>query len=440
MSSNNALEDATFNAFHRRMAIFGVGGWFVDGYILTSIAIALTQIVPQFDLSASETGAIGAMALVGILFGALIGGPIADKYGRRKILTADLVIFIVVSLLQFFANDATSLLVLRFLLGVAIGLDYAIAAPYIAELSPRKQRGPLLAWVPTAWFVGAVAAYIVGYLMLGLGPEAWRWMLASGAVPSLIVLLMRVSAPESPRWLLAHKRIEEAEAVIKQVFGENASVEDIAEEAEETPGGLMELVRSGYLKRSILIGLLWMFQVAPLFAIYTFAPEIFSRLGMGEGYVGSIILSLLFVIAAVPSILFLLNSWGRRPLAIWSFVVATIAFLILAIPGASMGVTIAAWVAYAMGIGSAQVLQGVYPGEIFPTGIRSTAAGVTAAISRIGSAASTYIFPVALSTWGASTVMLGMAILSVLGVWVALVGAPETKGKTLLEAVEGARF
>lgn len=434
MAKQNALEDAGMTSFHWWMALFGSGGWFIDGYILTSIAVALTQITPELGLSASQAGAVGSIALVGILVGALIGGPVSDHYGRRKILTLDLLVFLVANVLQFFVGGVVSLLVLRFLLGVAIGLDYAVAAPYMAELSPRRQRGPLLAVVPTAWFVGAVVAYVATYLMLGLGEGAWRWMLASGAVPSLIVLALRATAPESPRWLLAQGRVDEAKQVIEQVFGKDATVEDISEEMHEKPGGLMDLARSRYVGRTLFFGFFWMFQVAPLFAIYTFAPEILSKLGMGEGYIGSIVLSVLFVIFAIPSTLVLLNKWGRRPLAIWSFVLATAAFLVLAIPGLSLALTVAAFTVYALGIGSAQVLEGVYAGELFPTGIRSTAAGVGAAISRVGSAASTFLFPIALAAWGTGPVMIGMAVLSAAGAAICIAWAPETKGKTLVEA------
>ena len=144
VESVNTVDDAPFTAFHWRVAIFGSGGWFVDGYVLTSIAVALEQIVPQFGLGGAATGLIGAAALVGILVGALLGGPIADRIGRRRLLTLDLLLFVVASVLQLFVGGFLSLLMLRFILGIAIGIDYAVCSPYMAELTPRRQRGPVL--------------------------------------------------------------------------------------------------------------------------------------------------------------------------------------------------------------------------------------------------------------------------------------------------------
>jgi putative MFS transporter len=94
----------------------------------------------------------------------------------------------------------------------------------------------------------------------------------------------------------------------------------------------------------------------------------------------------------------------------------------------------ASFVFYALFMGGAQTLEGIYPGELFPTEVRGTAAGIAAAMSRIGSAISTFLLPVMLESLGISTVMIGLAVLSALGVWLCLAWAPETRGKTLREA------
>ncbi len=212
------IDEAPLNGFHLRVAVYTTGGYFVDGYILGMIGIALALLGPQLGLGAVWTGLIGASALAGILVGGLVFGWMTDKVGRQTMYVADLIIFVVASVLQFFIEGPLALFVLRFIMGIAIGADYAIGAALLSEFLPSKQRGSLLACLNAVWTVGFVAAYVTGYFMQGLGPEAWRWMLASSAIPAALVLLMRLGTPESPRWLLSKGRVEEARRVVKVTY------------------------------------------------------------------------------------------------------------------------------------------------------------------------------------------------------------------------------
>ena len=132
-------------------------------------------------------------------------------------LGVDLAAIVVFSVAQAFVNGPEQLLVLRFLIGVAVGADYPIATSLLAEFSPRKHRGAMLGLLTVMWSVGSAAAYIIGDLLLRLGPDGWRWLLACPAVPAAILVLLRIGTPESPRWLLSQGRVEEAEAVMRKV-------------------------------------------------------------------------------------------------------------------------------------------------------------------------------------------------------------------------------
>ena len=156
------------------------------------------------------------------------------------------------SALQFFATEPWQLIVLRILMGIAIGADFAIAGTIASEFAPQKARGPLAGRHGHDVSVGAAVAYIVGYFMLTLGPDAWRWMLASSAIPARLILIMRLGTPESPRWLLSKGRAEEAEAVLKQMFGPDATLADI-EEPEDSPKGYRTIFRRVYLKRTVFV-------------------------------------------------------------------------------------------------------------------------------------------------------------------------------------------
>src|ERR1700694_3885929 len=277
-----SLEHAPATRTQWLITLYAGGGEFCDGYILSIIGVALPLLTVSFSLSPAGAGLLGAASLVGMFFGGMIFGAVTDKFGRQKVYIAALAVFIVLSALQFFATEAWQLIVLRTLMGVAIGADFAIAATIASEFAPKKSRGPLLVMLVTMFSVGAAVAYAVGWLMLSLGPDAWRWMLASSAVPAILILTMRLGTPESPRWLLSKGRVEEADAVLKRMLGPDASVDDIAA-PEDARSGYMTISRGECRRRTIFIALFWACQLLPIYAIATYEPTILESFGPATG-------------------------------------------------------------------------------------------------------------------------------------------------------------
>jgi MFS transporter, putative metabolite transport protein len=432
--TDHVLDDAPLSPFHKKLALYSSGGPFLDGYILSIIGVALVQITPQLGLSGTAQGLIGASALIGIFLGAFVGGWLTDRFGRQLLFTVDLIAIIVCSVAQFFVNDAFWLVVLRLLIGMAVGADYPIATSLLAEFSPRRWRGPLLGAFVTMWFVGAAAAYIVGEALMHVH-DGWRWMLASAALPALIIVLLRLGTPESPRWLLKQGRDEEANAVLQKVFGPDATVAELPEEVHEDLN-IAALIRSGYGKRMLFITLFWTCSIVPLFAVYAFGPKILGALGLtgSLGNYGSAFITVMFCIGCVVS-LFLVDRMGRRPLIIHSFVWAGLALLLLGIfPSVAAWIILLLFAAYAVLIGGTQILQWVYPNELFPTEVRGSAVGLASSASRIGAAAGTYLVPEALTHLGIGPTMIVGAVITFVGALVSVAWAPETRGLTLGES------
>ncbi|WP_320537177.1 MFS transporter [Pseudarthrobacter sp. IC2-21] len=433
---SHVVDDAPLSSFHKRLALFSSGGPFLDGYILSIIGVAMVQITPQFNLSASEQGMVGAAALAGIFFGAFLGGWLTDKFGRHLLFTVDLIALVVCSVLQAFVNDAVWLIILRLLIGFAVGADYPIATSLLAEFTPSRWRGPLLGAFVTMWFVGAAVAYVVGQFLLTFD-GGWRWMLASAAVPGLLIVLMRIGTPESPRWLVKMGRHEEANHVLAKVYGPHVTLADLPEESGSNVS-VGELIRSGYGKRMAFITIFWTCSIVPLFAVYAFGPAILEALHLGGDLanIGSAAITVMFLVGCLIAV-FLVNRVGRRPLIIHSFLWSGLALLALGLfPGADTWVIMALFAAYAVLIGGTQIMQWVYPNELFPTEVRGSAVGLASSLSRIGAAVGTYLVPVALGTLGIGTTMVIAGVVTLLGLAVSLAWAPETRGKTLGEAAK----
>ncbi len=436
-SPNVCIEDVPLNNFHRLLTVRSGGGSFVDGYVLSIIGIVMLQATAALGLSEFWQGMIAASALIGVFFGGFIGGWLTDRLGRKRVYFVGPSLFIIASLAQLWVESAPVLFALRFAIGIAVGIEYPVATSLLVEFLPKKQRGPRLAALTILWFAGAAFAYMVGNAILNAGgDDAWRYVLASASVIGLLLLVIRMGTPESARWLLSKGRDAEADAVIKRVYGKNYSLRDLPEEHDQKKMSFGDLLHSGYGKRMFFVSVFWTCSIIPVFAVYAFAPTVLQALNLkGEwASYGSMAITLLFVIGCIVATR-LINTMGRRSMLIQSFLWSGMALLLLGkFSDANEVLVLVLFGAYALFIGGAQVLQLVYPNEIFPTEIRTFAMGIGTSLSRVGAAVGTYLVPVSLHAYGIGVTMYVAAGVTFLGLAVAWALAPETRSLNLRDA------
>lgn len=437
----NVIDDAKSSSFHRRLLVACCGGPFLDGYILSLVGVALLGFQADIEATTVEVGLIGAASLIGIFFGALVFGALTDRIGREKMYAIDLTVLVVACGLSAFVNAPWELIALRFVVGLAVGADYPIATSLLTEFTPKKKRGYMLGMSGLAWSIGAMVAFLVAYLVVSIsgGYHLWRWLLGSGVVVGIIVVLLRRGIPESPRWLANQGRTEEAEAVMRKVYGPDAVLppaNKLDEPGESFFQDMKLIVSGGYLKRIVMCGMLYFAQITPQYALYTFGGTILAAAGIeGENAatLGELVIAALFAIGIIP-VLYLMEAWGRRPVTVWAFFLMALPLVGLALwSGAPSWFVVLAFAVYAFVSGGPSALQWVYPNELFPTKIRATAVGLSVAFSRIGAAAGTYLVPVGLVTIGLHGTMLVAAIITVLALVICIAWAPETKGRPLEE-------
>ena len=191
--------------------IAGLGG-ILYGYDMGVIAAALIFVRKSFMLSTRMEEVVVSVVLIGAMFGALAGGSITDRIGRRATLLWGGAIFLAGSLLAPASPNVATLIVARVLLGVAIGFTSVTAPVYVSELSPPRSRGMLIGLYQFALTLGIALADLVGYWLAS--QHAWRLMFGIGALPAALFILLLLTLPESPRWLFAQNRIAEAESVL----------------------------------------------------------------------------------------------------------------------------------------------------------------------------------------------------------------------------------
>ncbi|WP_284354585.1 MFS transporter [Pseudomonas putida] len=433
-SSTVSIEDVPLNRFHQLMTLRAGGGWILDGYILSIIGVVIVQFSDYLKLDSFWQGLVAASAMLGTFCSGFLGGWLTDKVGRRRLFFVGPILFIVGSVGTFWVESGFALFVLRFLVGVGVGLEYPVAGSLLTEFLPQKHRGRRLAGLTILWFAGAALSYMVGNFILARGgDDAWRWVLASAGVLGVLLFIIRLKTPESPRWLMSKGRFDEADRIIKQVYGPSFSLANMPEQATEQKVSLSALMRSGYGKRMLFVAVFWSAAVVPMFAVYSFAPVVLQALNLKGDWAsyGSVLITLLFVVGCIVATR-MIDTLGRRPLIIHSFLWSTLALLGLGVfSNGSEVLVLVLFGAYALFIGGAQVLELVYPNELFPTEIRAFAVGMGSSMSRIGSAAGTWLVPVSLQSIGIGNTMLVAALVSLAGLIVSVWLAPETRGMSL---------
>ncbi|QLK60444.1 MFS transporter [Enterobacteriaceae bacterium Kacie_13] len=427
-----SMDDIPLNAFHIKMAGLTFGAHLTDGYVLGMIGFALVQLTPQMQLTPFWQGVIGGSALVGLFIGSLLLGWLSDHIGRQKIFNCSFIIITLASVAQFFAQTPEQLFWLRVLVGIGLGGDYSVGHTMLAEFSPRKHRGILLGSFSVIWTLGYVSATFVGHMMANFGPDAWRWLLASSALPGALIMLLRIGTPESPRWLMQKGLFTEAHRVVKHCFGPHVTLND--EITVATSRHLKTLFSAKYWRRTAFNSLFFVCLVVPYFAIYTFLPAILALLGLTPGLSTDLLLNALLLGGSLLGIGLTLCC-SRRGFLIGSFIVLTLSLTAMSLlPAGHAGLTLLLFAVFTLSISAVSNLVGVFPAESFPTDIRSLGVGFATSMSRLGSAIGTGLLPLSVLSLGVQTTMLLLAAMLLLGAVVSILWAPETKGLTLVGA------
>jgi len=428
------LDDVPLNFFHCKIAALTFGAHLTEGYAIGTIAYALTPFLDQmFGMQAEHRalweGMIGSSTLLGIFLGSLVFGWLSDRVGRQKIFLLSFVIITFAAFAQFYVHTPWMLCLLRALLGLGMGGDFAVGHAILAEFSPRKHRGMLLGSFSVIWTVGYVAANVLGmhFVQHSPDPDAWRWLLASSGIPALIVLILRMGTPESPRWLFNQGRRTEADAVVTKHFGQHVVLDTSPRDDEHAQGGYARLFRRDMIRRTAFNCIFFVCLVIPYFAIYTFLPTILKIIRLADDSGAELLLNGLLVAGAIVGI-WLTIKLPRRSFLIGSFAItaASLAALSL-VPGSASMALVASFALFTVTLSAVSNLVGVYPPECFPTEVRACGVGFAVAFSRLGSAAGVFLLPIGMQVFGLQLTMMALAAVLVVGMAVSIVWAPETR-------------
>ena len=431
--------------------IAGLGG-ILYGFDMGIIAAVLVFVRESFSLSTRMEEIVVSVVLVGAMSGAIAGGSIADRIGRRSTLVWGGIIFLFGSLLASWSPDVVILIVARGLLGIAIGFTSVTAPVYVSELAPPQSRGLLIGLYQFALTIGIVLADLVGYWLAA--QHAWRTMFGLGAVPAALFLTLIFTLPESPRWLFAHNRMADVQSVLSRytdTAGANLLIEEIRTALAIPVEQRWSALWKPAVRTSLFIGVGFtvLQQVTGINTIIYYGPQIFALAGITSNR-SAIFATLLVAVTnmlATVIALVLVDRVGRKPL-LYAGISGMTACLVLlaysfhtpaafgAAPGLVATICLMVYItcfAFSMG-----PIAWILVSEVFPLRVRGR--GVAAA--SLGSGASNFLvsmtFLSLINAAGSGVTFLVYAAFCILTLLFVRYIVPETAGRELETISSGA--
>ncbi|ANI94068.1 MFS transporter [Dietzia timorensis] len=453
------LDELPFTPRHRRM-LGGAGiGWALDAMDVGLISFVMAALTVQWGLTPTENSLVASIGFVGMAIGASVGGLLADKFGRRYVFALTLLVYGLATGAAALSTGLVMLIALRFLVGLGLGAELPVASTLISEFAPRKIRGRVVVGLEAFWALGWILAALIGYFVVPLGDDGWRWALAFGLVPAAYALVIRFGMPESVRYLESRGKQAEAEAVVRR-FEDSAgpdhkpSVQDLREREGGhegvTPAGRADpgtqpaaaglpdergdsLWSRRYRGRSLALWIVWFGINFSYYGAFIWLPSLL--VAQGFDLVKSFEYTLIITLAQLPgyaAAAWLIEVWGRR-LTLAVFLSGSAVAAGLFGLADSPGTVIAAGMALSFfNLGAWGALYAIGP-ELYPTAMRATGTGQAAAFGRLASIIAPLLVPLLLDGGGQVLVFAVFAIAFVIAALAAFT-LPELKGTALEES------
>ncbi|MBC1560293.1 sugar porter family MFS transporter [Listeria booriae] len=443
----------TPKAYLRLIAIISTFGGLLFGYDTGVINGALPYMskAGQLNLTPAGEGIVASSLLFGAAFGAVFGGRLSDRNGRRKNLLMLAVVFFVATLGCTFAPNMAVMVVFRVILGLAVGGASVTVPTYLAEMSPTERRGRMVTQNELMIVTGQLLAFTFNAIIgttLGEDGNVWRYMLVIATIPAIVLWFGMLILPESPRWLASKGKIGDALRVLQQIREQNVADTELTEikdnitaEAALDKATFKDLSVK-WVRRILFIGLgiAVVQQITGVNSIMYYGTEILRDAGFGTeaALIGNIANGVISVLATFVGI-YLLGKIGRRPMLITGLIGTTSALLLIGILSMLLqGTEALPYVVLSLTVTFLAFQQGAISpvtwlmlSEIFPQRLRGIGMGTTVFCLWITNFLVGFSFPILLAHVGLSITFFMFAVLGVFAILFVKKYLPETKGHSL---------
>lgn len=415
------LDESPMSGFHFKTVITAGMGFFTDAYDLFVIGVVSTILTQVWHIKPFEVSLLSSVSLLASVLGAIVFGRIADTMGRKFVYGYELIVLAAGAIASALAPNLVWLLIFRFILGVGIGGDYPVSSTLISEYANRKDRGKLITFVFSTQALGLIIGPLLTYILLvsHVAPElVWRLILGAGAIPALATFWLRRQIAESPRFALAkgddagvQRAVDLAQGKKKDAIEAGDKSDSLTPKQEGKQNAKKQTTwQELFTTRHWLIWLIgaagtWFLLDIAYYGTTVSTPiviKLFSpKVTLPENMLYTLFI---FVVAALPGYIvcaFLIDRMGRRPIQLLGFAMMALAFGTLFIFPQLTKITIPFLLLYGLSYFFTEfgpnITTFLYPAEIFPVMVRTTAHGIAAGLGKFGAFIGAFTFPLLLA-------------------------------------------
>ena len=388
---NDVIDSSSINNFHWSLISLCAVLLIFDGYDLFIYGVVLPVLMDEWGLSPVQAGALGSYALFGMMFGALIFGPLADRIGRKSGVVICFVLFSVATFLNGFATTVTEFGIYRFIAGLGCGGLMPNAVALMNEYSPRRSRGTLVALMFSGYSLGGMLSAELGIYML---PKfGWQAMFFSAVVPLLLLPILIWKLPESVGFLLKQGKVEQARQMLKKAnpLEQLDGVELFQEDTKVSAVPALDLFKEGRLIGTLMIWLAFFCCLLMVYALGSWLPKLMANAGYSLGSSLSFLLALNFggIFGAIVGG-WLGDRWGLPRVMVGFFILSALSIGLLGFNSPMVILYGLIIIAGATTIGT-QILLYANAAQYYPLSMRSSGLGWASGIGRTGAIAGPFL-------------------------------------------------
>lgn len=402
MTTSQALDVQTFldeqplSGFHWLVFALCFLIMLLDGFDTAAIGYIAPSLLKEWDITRPALGPVLSAALFGLVAGGLSAGPLADRFGRKRVIVVSVLIFGIGCLASSLVASLDGLVVMRFLTGIGLGAAMPNGVTLMSEYAPSRRR----AIITNTMFCGfPLGAALGGFLAAWMIP-LWGWrsvLVLGGIAPLLLVVVLAIWLPESARYLVAHHRpVERIRAVLRRIAeraGE-ATAFALSEPKAAADGrkeGLAMVLSRGYVVGSVMLWIAYFMGLVIFYSLINWMPILFKDAGLSPK--DATLIAALFPLGGIGAVFsgWLMDRFNANRIVAACYALTAVAIFAIGQSAGSVGLLVVVVFAAGVFMNTAQSSMGSLAAGFYPTAGRATGVAWMLGIGRFGGIAGSFL-------------------------------------------------